>query len=143
MAENAEGARLEHEACEALADDAPELDWGGAALDALGVEDGIGLVVKVNRTWRSTDPEATRQAAVVGDWDCSAYVAPDVRVVVGVAGARVVEAWRVRGHEQLPDGRIRFHAASRTSLDTSDVPLPEAILRARGHRYLRRSEQTT
>ncbi len=138
LAEEAESARIEHENLEVLADGEDDTAWQSAALDQLGVKEGLGLVVKVRSTWRADADGPTRQAAVVGDWPCSHAVAKTVRVVVGVANARVVEAWHVDGFDVVGDDRVRFRPAGKDPIDVTDVPMSEDILRARGHRYLRR-----
>jgi hypothetical protein len=135
--EDAESARIEHEVYEALADGEDDVAWQAAALKQLGVTDGWGLVVKVRGTWRAEDDGATRQAAVVGDWACSHAAAKHVRVVVGVANARIVEAWLVDGFDIVGEDRVRFHPVGSSPLDITDVPMSEDMLRARGHRYLR------
>lgn len=142
MAEEAESARIEHESFEAYADGAPDADAASAAaLDALGVKEGWGIVVKVRRSWQEHASGAERQKAVLGDWDCSTASAEQVRVVVAVSGAKIVEAWRVKGFEEGEDGCIRFKPVGSAPLDVGDVPLPQNTLRARGHRYLRRITQ--
>lgn len=137
MEEEAESARVEHETFEALAEGEDDVAWQAAALKQLKVTDGLGLVVKVRSTWRADADGPTRQAAIVGDWPCSEAAAKQVRVVVGVANARIVEAWLVDGFDVVGDGRVRFHPVGSSPLDVSDVPMAEDMLRARGHRYLR------
>jgi hypothetical protein len=134
--EEAESARIEHEVFEALADGEDDVAWQAAALKQLGVTDGWGLVVKVRGTWRAEDDGATRQAAVVGDWTCSHAAAKQVRVVIGVASARIVEAWLVDGFDIVGEDRVRFHPVGSSPVDITDVPMSEDMLRARGHRYL-------
>jgi hypothetical protein len=110
--------------------------WQDAALQALGIAGETALVVKVTHTWKPTDSADARRDAVLGDWPCSLARAPNVKVVVGVAHAEVVEAWPVGGYAVLDRGRVRFCTRATQPLSTSSLTLPNALLKAQNIRYI-------
>jgi hypothetical protein len=140
---DAEAQEAEHdEAVEApapppdgVADGAPQ-GWQDVALAALGIPGGTALVVKVPHVWQAAADAAARQSAVLGDWRCNTDRAGQVRAVVGVAKAAVVEAWSVHGHSVLENGRVRFTNEDAKPLATDGLSLPLSVLQARGIRYI-------
>lgn len=116
--------------------DGASQDWQDIALAALGIPGGTALVVKVPQVWQPNADAAARQSAVLGDWRCNTDRAGQVRAVVGVAKAAVVEAWSVHGHSVLENGRVRFTNEDAKPLATDGLSLPLSVLQARGIRYI-------
>jgi hypothetical protein len=110
--------------------------WQAAVLAALGIQGQTALVVKVRHRWQAAASESERRDAVVGDWVCALGRAAEVKAVIGVAHAQVVEVWKVDSVTVLANGRVRFNTSASRPVTTSLPGLPRSVLQARGIRYI-------